>query len=240
MSAGFEILAYEETDLGPVCLRRRQLLSDPSISVVEMTLNHEFLMSSLNTDSEQRLASEAIGRHGGSELTVLVGGLGLGYTALAALATDRVGAVVVVEFLPCVINWLKDNLIPAAQQLNADPRLQVNQGDIYETLSGDSTQQYDVILIDVDHSPEEWLHDQNAEFYSETSLRACGRHLAPEGILGIWSSAHSDHLADVLRTVYGNLVIETITWFNRHVQESVTDYLYFCRNTNSGPDKKRL
>ena len=80
-----EILAYEESPLGILCLRRRELLSQPGVIVTEVTLNHEFLMSSLYTDSERELASTAIQMHSGNDLRVLVGGLGLGYTAREAL-----------------------------------------------------------------------------------------------------------------------------------------------------------
>ena len=80
MVINLEILAYEETELGPLCLRRRELLSEPGTVVTEVTLNHEFLMSSYNTDSERALANRAIEIHGGRDLRVLVGGLGLGYT----------------------------------------------------------------------------------------------------------------------------------------------------------------
>ena len=60
MSANFEILAYEETPLGPLCLRRRRVLGHSGTFVTEITLNHEFLMSSYNTASERALASLAI------------------------------------------------------------------------------------------------------------------------------------------------------------------------------------
>jgi spermidine synthase len=227
-----EILAYEETELGPVCLRRRKLLSDPGIRVVEMTLNHEFLMSSLNSESEQRLAASAIHRHAGKGLSVLVGGLGLGYTARAALASPNVATVVAIEFLPCVISWLTRELIPTAPQLNSDPRFHVTQGDVYQTLKNAPVRHYDVILIDVDHSPEERLNEQNATFYSEESLRATRKHLAADGILAIWSCDESEELRSVLQRVFGNVAVETVTHFNRQVQETVTDYLYFCRNAS--------
>ncbi|MEO1974088.1 MAG: hypothetical protein ABGX07_21170, partial [Pirellulaceae bacterium] len=67
-----EILAYEESPLGLLCLRRRELLSQPGTVVTEVTLNHEFLMSSLYTDSEQALARTAIQQHSGEGLRVLV------------------------------------------------------------------------------------------------------------------------------------------------------------------------
>ncbi|MEO1983235.1 MAG: hypothetical protein ABGZ24_22210, partial [Fuerstiella sp.] len=68
-----EILAYEDTPLGPLCLRRRELLSEPGTIVTEVTLNHEFLMSSYNTDSERAISNRSIEIHGSSNLTALVG-----------------------------------------------------------------------------------------------------------------------------------------------------------------------
>lgn len=227
-----EILAYDETELGPACLRRRTLLSDPDTQVVEMTLNHEFLMSSLNNDSEQRLATSALDRHQGKDLSVMVGGLGLGYTARAALASPNVAAVVTVEFLPCVIDWLSQELLPTAPQLNSDSRFRVIQGDVYQMLRESPLLKYDVILIDVDHSPEERLSEQNASFYSEESLHAARQHLADDGILGIWSSAESDELVNMLQAVFGNFTVEKVTHFNRQIQETVTDHLYFCLNAS--------
>ena len=72
-----KILAYEDTDLGPLCLRRRELLSEPGTVVTEVTLNHEFLMSSYNTDSERAISNRSAEIHGGSNLKALVGGFGL-------------------------------------------------------------------------------------------------------------------------------------------------------------------
>ena len=77
----FKILAYEDTDLGPLCLRRRELLSDPGTVVTEVTLNHDFLMSSYHTDSAQAVSRRSADIHGGSGLKALVGGFGLGYAA---------------------------------------------------------------------------------------------------------------------------------------------------------------
>lgn len=106
MPIDFEILAYEESQLGVLCLRRRRTLREPRCWVTEVTQNHEFLMSSLHTDSEEALARLAIQRVSGNELQILVGGLALGYTAAAALDSKRVAKVEVVEFLPQVTDWL--------------------------------------------------------------------------------------------------------------------------------------
>ena len=67
-----EVLAYEESPIGMICLRQRALRSEPGAVVTEITLDHEFLMSSCNTASERALAHHALDMHPGKELAVLV------------------------------------------------------------------------------------------------------------------------------------------------------------------------
>lgn len=226
-----EILAYSESSLGTLCLRRRGMLTEPGTIVTEVTLNHEFLMSSLHTASEEALATIALKMHEGDSLSVVVGGLGLGYTAQAALSCERVARVEVVELLPEVIQWLRDGLIPLATSLNGAPRLQVREGDVYARLAAPPTTRHDVILIDVDHSPAATLGEDSASFYTEAGLRRVREHLAPGGILGVWSYAESSPFADALRGVFGTVTIHPVTYFNRHVQEEFTDWLFFARAT---------
>ena len=165
-----EILAYEESPLGLLCLRRRELLSQPGTIVTEVTLNHEFLMSSLYTDSERALARTALEMHSGDDLRVLVGGLGLGYTAREALLSEYVAKVEVVELLPQVIDWLRRGLVPLSTELCNEQRLVLTEGDVYRQLAGAPDDLFDVILIDVDHSPEERLAEESALFYTTQGL----------------------------------------------------------------------
>ncbi|MEC9092986.1 MAG: spermidine synthase, partial [Planctomycetota bacterium] len=133
-----EILAYETTSLGILCLRRRELLSNPGTIVTEVTLNHEFLMSSYLNESERALARiglEKVSTSNPNDLKILVGGLGLGYTANECLASEQVTSVEVVEFLPQVISWLEQKLIPLAGPLSADSRLHITEGDIYSRVT---------------------------------------------------------------------------------------------------------
>lgn len=224
-----EILAYEPSPLGTLCLRRRELLSQPGTLVTEVTLNHEFLMSSLYTDSEQALARTAIEMHSGNDLRVLVGGLGLGYTAHNAISSDRVAHVEVVELLPQVIDWLANGLLPLSPELNGHVRLTITQGDAYQRLAGPPTEQFDVILIDVDHSPDERLGEANASFYSEVGLNAARQHLATNGVLAVWSYAESSPFADALRSVFEDVRVVPVTYENRLVDEQRTDWLFFAK-----------
>lgn len=227
--SNLQILAYEDSPLGPLCLRRRELLSAPGTVVTEVTLNHAFLMSSLNTASERALARVALEMHPGTGLRVLVGGLGLGYTAHAALASERVAAVEVVEFLPQVVEWLEADLVPLSAELKADARFATVPGDVYARLAADPGERFDLVLIDVDHAPDDQLSRTNDFFYGEEGLRRAARHLAPGGVLGVWSYAESSPFARALRTVFGEVRIEPVTFFNPMIDEETTDWLFFAR-----------
>ena len=227
--SNLEILAYELSPLGLLCLRRRELLSQPGTIVTEVTLNHEFLMSSLYTDSERALARTAMQMHEGEDLRVLVGGLGLGYTAHETLLADRVARVEVVELLSQVIDWLANGLMPLSSELRDERRLVVTQGDVYRRLAGPADDLFDVILIDVDHSPEERLGEGSISFYTTPGLLAVRRHLAADGVLAVWSYAESSPFANALRTVFEQVLVEPVTYNNHLIDQQRTDWLFFAR-----------
>ena len=225
----FEILAAEETSIGMICLRQRGIPSEPGAVVTEITLDHQFLMSSENTVSERLLATRAIEVHGGRDLDVLVGGLGLGYTAHAALATERAARVEVVELLAPVIDWLAADLVPLGPPLHGDSRFSVRQGDVYAELAAAPIRRHDVILIDVDHSPDERLGPSNAGFYRPAGLAIAKQHLAPGGVLAVWSYAASSPFADALREVFGEVHVESLDFDNRVVEARETNWLFLAR-----------
>jgi spermidine synthase len=229
--SNLEILACEDSKLGLLCLRRRELLSQPGVFVTDVTLDHEFLMSSYLTASERALATHAIEMHPGPALRVLVGGLGLGYTAHAALASPRVTRATVVEYLPEIIGWLDRGLVPLAAELKADPRLVVTEDDLFARLSGPPLERHDVIVIDIDHSPDEHLGKSSAGFYSEQGLRRAREHLAPGGVLGVWSYAEHSPFLDAMRAVFGDVEVQPIRVMNDLIDEEQTDWLYFARRS---------
>ena len=224
-----EVVACEPSPIGLICLRRRRARSRPDVIATEITLDHQFLMSSVATDSERALATRALELHGGEGLDVLVGGLGLGYTARAALASERVARVEVVELLPQVISWLERDLIPIARELKADGRLVVTQGDVYRRLASEPAARVDAILVDVDTSPERRLGDASELFYTDEGLARCRRHLAPGGVLAVWSYADSPELEDGLLRVFDDVRVEPITFDNAVTDEEETNWLFFAR-----------
>ena len=229
--SNLEILAYEKTPLGDLCLRRRELLSAPGTSITEITLDHQLLMSSYNTVSERALADEALARHPGRVLSVLVGGLGLGYTAAAALRSERVQKVEVIELFPAVVGFLQDGLVPLSQELLADPRLEVRAGDAYAALHAQTDERWDLVLIDVDHSPDDHLGSGNESFYTESGLARAKLHLTPGGILAVWSYAESSPFADALRASFEVVEVVPVIYVNHLVDEEHTDWLFVARDS---------
>ena len=224
-----EILAHEPTELGMLCLRRRELLGRPGTIVTEITLDHQLLMSSYNTVSERALASCALDLHPGRDLSVLVGGLGLGYTAYEALASPRVGRVDVVEYLPQVIDWLDRDLVPLSEQLKGDSRLHVAEGDIFERLSSNPQTRHDLILIDIDHAPDEPLGAASESFYSVPGLQRARAHLHEGGVMAVWSYAEDSPFARALHAVFRDVSVVPILIHNDLIDEETTDWLFVAR-----------
>lgn len=226
-----EYIDCVETPIGLLCLRERTLPATPATVISEITLDHEFLMSSHCTASERALASIALEMHPGRDLRVLVGGLGLGYTAHEALRSDRVAAVRVIEFIPQVIRWMEQGRFPLSAELARDPRLEVVPGDVYRALDAPPEGAlHDLILIDVDHSPDERLGDENQAFYSEAGLRRARKHLAPGGVLAVWSYAEHSPFAEAMRAAFAEVRIERVAFENAVLQEPETNWLFFGRD----------
>jgi len=225
----FEILDLQDTSLGQLCLRRRELLSRPGTIVTEVTLDHVFLMSSYHTESERALTELGMRMHDGDALSVLVGGLGLGYTAQEALRSDRVARVEVVELLDPVIKWLENGWLPTGDALASDERLRVTRGDVYARLLGPVERPADVILIDVDHAPDEPLEPSSAAFYTAEGLRGVAEHLRPGGVLAVWSTFPNPAFEATLAQVFERVEVDTVTWWNDLVDEEKVDTLFAAR-----------
>ena len=127
MSRFFEELDYQPTAIGPISLRRRRELR-LNVDVLEIMLGDEHLMSDLFTTSEIALAKyglDAVDKDG--QLSVVVGGLGMGFTAASALEDDRIDTLLVVEKLSAVLDWHKKGLIPLGESLTQNPNWKDDQ-----------------------------------------------------------------------------------------------------------------
>lgn len=226
----FEVIDHVDSPLGVLILRRR---SAPVPDVIELTLEHQFLMSSAVTVSECELATRAIALHGGSDLDVVIGGLGLGYTSKAALDSDRVARVEVVELVQGIVDWVASGVIPLGKELMADVRFHAIQDDVFERLRRPPTRTHDLLLIDVDHSPDERLGESSDSFYAHANLLLAAQHLKPGGVFGVWSTSENPTFESELRKTFEDVRVEPIEFFNETVGKQETNWLFFGRTPAS-------
>jgi len=199
MSRDFEELDYRETPLGELILRRRRMLSLGGIEIYEVKLGDEFLMSSLFHEVEMALAHLGLAELGVGPWDVVVGGLGLGYTAVAALEHREVASLLIVDALEPVIQWHQNGLVPLGKKLTGDPRSRLLHADFFaraRSAEGFDLErpgrQFHAVLLDIDHSPRALLHPSNATFYEPEGLRALAAHLHPGGVFALWSDDPPD------------------------------------------------
>ncbi len=190
-----EELDATATPIGVISLRRR-FDSVVGHDVYEVKIDDEFLMSNLFTVVEQELARLALARvtEPDRDLHVLIGGLGLGYTLRAALEDARVVQAQVVEAVAAVIDWHVRDLLPDTRGLTSDPRCDLVHGDFFALVASGSTPRpaYDVVLLDVDHSPQNLLDPSHGAFYTPDGLARLTAVLAPGGVFGLWSDDPPD------------------------------------------------
>ena len=152
----------------------------------------DVLMTSKSHGSEEKLAERGCaGLDTLPRARVLVGGLGMGFTARAALAALRPDAVVdVVELVGAVVRWNRELIGHLADAPLLDPRVRVIEGDVAEVI-GTARERYDAILLDVDNGPEAFTSRGNEHLYSCQGLRRARAALRQNGVLAIWSMFES-------------------------------------------------
>lgn len=212
MSLRFEELDWQPTPMGELTLRRRR---DPvsGVDIFEVKLGDEFLMSSLFTAAEEELATLGLAAAAGDRLSVLVGGLGLGYTAIAALRDPRVHHLTVIDTMPAVIDWHERGLLPVSADLTGDARTNLVLDDFFAVMRREpaASSGFDAILLDVDHSPRHLLDPSHADLYTIDGLHRLARHLADRGVFALWSDDPPDdeflsRLERVFDAVAGHVV----------------------------------
>ncbi|MEX2578081.1 MAG: hypothetical protein WD342_03405 [Verrucomicrobiales bacterium] len=226
----FEELDYRRTPLGELILRRRTILSLDNREVYEIILGDEFLMSSLFTEVEVALANLGLAKAREQfpetdSMDVAVGGLGLGYTARAALGYEGVGSLVVVDYLEPVIEWHREGLVPLGAELTSDARCRFAHGDFFRLALADPSREgfdpedpgkrFHAILLDIDHSPEKLLHEKHGEFYTPSGLAKLAARLHPGGVFGLWSDDPPDeNFTNSLAAAFESCESHVVTFHN--------------------------
>ncbi len=211
-------------------------------------------MSSLFTAAEVALADLAIAEHeahhqqsaskAAGSLSVLVGGLGLGYTAVAALRHSSLALLDVIEALEPVIGWHRDRLLPTSDELVSDPRTELVLADFFAVVAGASDLHaddapaidtglrrtaYDIVLLDIDHAPDFVLHESHQGFYSQSGLAAMREFVAPGGVFALWSdNPPDDTFSAHLSTVFACARAEVVTFANPLTRGTSSNTVYLA------------
>ena len=216
MSASFEELDFRPTPMGVLSLRRRRRPSS-DIDVYEIAL--------------ARLGLAALAR---ANLDVVVGGLGLGYTAQAVLAHSAVRSLIVVDALAEVIEWHEQGLLPLGEGLTGDPRCRLVHGDFFAmTHSADGYDSaaplrcFDAVLVDIDHSPRKLLHPRHAALYEREGLLRLAEHLHPGGVFALWSNDPPDEAFErTLAGAFAASAAHIVTFDNAYGDHQASNTVY--------------
>jgi spermidine synthase len=233
MSVYFEELDYRPTPMGVLSLRRRRQLSS-GLDIYEIKLGDEFLMSSAFTVAEIALARLGLAALQRTDLDVVVGGLGLGYTARAVLENRRVRSLIVVDALAEVIEWHQQGLLPLGKQLTGDPRCRFVNGDFF-AMSHSAVgydphtpgRRFDAVLVDIDHSPRNLLHPRHGALYEPEGLARLAQHLHPGGIFALWSNDPPDEAFErVLASAFATSAAHVVTFDNAFGDHDASNTVY--------------
>ncbi|UZJ46016.1 spermidine synthase [Marinimicrobium sp. C6131] len=237
MPALFEEIDSQNSPLGEISLRRRRMPAFGDRDIYEVKLGDEFLMSSMFVEAEEALSTLGLAAVEGAPLSVVVGGLGLGYTAVAALKDERISELFVVEALDTVIGWHRDEKVPLGKVLNADARNHYVLDSFFDLATDpkagfdpeDPNKRFDAILLDIDHSPTEYLNAGNAGFYTTENLGLMAEKLKPKGVFAMWSqNLPEERFEALLKTVFERVESHVVSFYNPFQSGESTNSVYVC------------
>ena len=238
MSADFAELDYRQTSLGALSLRRRRIRALDGLEVFEVKLGDAFLMSSLFHEVEVALADLGLAALDAPELDVVVGGLGLGYTARAALRKTGLRSLLVVEALDAVIEWHERSLVPLGAELTGDPRCRFVHADFFALAAAPEVgfdpahpaRKFHAILLDIDHSPRNLLHARHGAFYEPTGLRCLAAQMHSPSVFALWSDDPPDEpFLATLRDVFATADAQVVPFYNPLLEHDSASTVYVAR-----------
>jgi spermidine synthase len=191
------VLDRRDGPYGEVVLRRHG-------EQYEIIANGVFLMDTSDGRSERLLVDEALAAldaaaPGRTDLRLLIGGLGVGFSLARAAGQARWGEIAVGEREAAVVAWHRAGPL-AAYSANAldDPRVTVVPEDLVSWVRAGG-RRYDALCLDIDNGPDWTVTENNGSLYSPSGLSACRERLEPGGVLAVWSAQPSAEFETALR-----------------------------------------
>ncbi len=157
-----------------------------------ITVNGYFLMHSRQHESELELARLGLAHLiNSTEPSILIGGLGMGYTLRQALdMLPPKALIVVVELLDAIVKWNNEFFINLNGMPLKDERVKLKRGNVIKLISR-SKNTFDVILLDIDNGPNAITDSRNRYLYSHEGIKMCREALRKHGCLAVWSAEPS-------------------------------------------------
>lgn len=219
MHQSVTVIERATTENGEIQLQRRG-------SDYEIIFNGTFLMATYNGESERLLVSQAI-EAARSPRTVLIAGLGVGFSLGEALGYSMLEKITVVEIEEKIIEWNRTHLAEFSNHGLLDPRVEVVQADFIAWMS-DCRRKYDVICLDIDNGPDWLVMDNNGQLYDDQGIRSLLNILNESGAVSFWSAAKSDTLEKRLRQWFDKVKIQAVVQ-----PRGEPDYIYVATGPKS-------
>ncbi len=202
MTRPWSVIEQARTDSGELELRRR---GEPEDRDFLLLVDGRVLMNSRADRSERALAHlglAPIASRPGARC--LVGGLGMGITARAALDELAPDArLEVAELEPVIVEWCRGPLAPVSEHALDDERLEIVVGDVAERIAsaGARDERYDAILLDLLEGPHARTAASGDPLYGRDALERTREALTPGGALAVWGEEPDAAFEGRLRAV---------------------------------------
>ena len=167
----------------------------------EVISNGVFLMDTRDGRSERLLVTAGLAAHSNPR-SLLIGGLGVGFSLATAVEDTRLERITVVEIEPALVDWYSRRLGGTAHQ---DPRVAIVVSDV-----ADHSDRYDVICLDVDNGPDWTVTDTNAALYGANGTAMLASRLNPGGVLAVWSAHAVPSYEELLRQHFDSVQVLTV------------------------------
>ncbi|MBB4002381.1 hypothetical protein [Aurantimonas endophytica] len=194
------MIPWEHIDSTPVPGGSGELRLMRRAAEFSIMLGGTELMNSRLSGSEEALARLSLAQiPGRPQTSVLVGGLGMGFTLRALLAAMEPDAQITVsELVPAVVEWARGPMASIFQGCLDDPRVTIAVEDVADCIAK-APSTYDAIILDVDNGPQGLTSRENDRLYTVAGLGAARAALRPGGVLSVWSSGPDSYFTGRLR-----------------------------------------